>query len=78
MLRAVEPSQIRLSHSLALARVREFMDEDVYGQLNSAKVARSLQYKELEAMGLAIRQGSNTVPTTSPRAGNALMRLSVL
>jgi len=58
VLRAVEPSQIRLLHFLASAHVREFMAEDVDGQLSLAKAARSLQYKELEAREAAVRKAA--------------------
>ena len=48
VLRAVEPSQIRLLHFLAIAHVREFMAEEVDGQLSFAKAARPSRTRNLE------------------------------
>ena len=58
VLRAVEPSQIRFLHFLAIAHVREFMAEETDGQLSLAKAARSLQDKELEAREAAVRKAA--------------------
>ena len=58
VLRAVEPSQIRLLRFLAIAHVREFMAEETDGQLSLAKAARSLQDKELEAREAAVRKAA--------------------
>ena len=56
VLRADEPSQIRLLHFLAIAHVREFMAEEADGQLSLAKAARSLHDQELEGRGAAVRK----------------------
>ena len=58
VLRAVEPSQIRFLHFLAIAHVREFMAEETDGQLSLAKAACSLQYKELEAREAAVMKAA--------------------
>ncbi|MFM7984600.1 MAG: hypothetical protein ACKPKO_35270, partial [Candidatus Fonsibacter sp.] len=54
VLRAVEPSQIRFLHFLALAHEREFMAELVDGHMSLAKAARSFQDKECEARDSAV------------------------
>ena len=43
VLSAIEPSQFRLLHCLAIAHVREFVAEKVDGQLSLANAARSFQ-----------------------------------
>ena len=58
VLRAVEPSQIRCLHFLAIAPVREFMAEEVDGQLSIAKAACLLQDEELEAREAAVRKAA--------------------
>ena len=58
VLRAVEPSQIRLLHVLAIAHVREFMAEEADGHLIIAKAARSFQDKEPEAREAAVRKAT--------------------
>ena len=58
VLRAVEPSQIRFLHFLAIAHVREFMAEETDGQQSLAKAAGSFQDKELEAREAAVRKAA--------------------
>ena len=58
VLLAAEPSQIMLLQLLDIAHVREFMAQEVDGQLSLAKAARSLQDKELEAREAAVRKAA--------------------
>ena len=58
VLRAVESSQIRFLHCLAIAHVRELMAEETDGQLSLAKAPRSLQDKDLEAREAAARKAA--------------------
>ncbi|MFM7985794.1 MAG: hypothetical protein ACKPKO_41415, partial [Candidatus Fonsibacter sp.] len=43
VFRAIEPSQIRFLHFLAISQVREFVAERADGQLSLANAARSFQ-----------------------------------
>ncbi len=56
VLRGIKPSLIWCLHFLALAHVREFVAEEVYGLLSLANAARSFQDQEFEARGAAVRK----------------------